>query len=199
MTWFPNFGPAVVTPAVTALVAGVLAVLTAWAKERLERHDRAARRRRAIGQAKEEVELIDQWIKAYASVASAEDHDRARARAREHLERAYAVLLDPVMAARSGTEDRFDLIIALKRMLVAVLLWRKLGRWTAEVMRVVYYMFLVLTLSAFTVTVAGTDPDKGGALGGVLFIAILALLAWRQTNRLAPPPSSPAAPGRVGS
>lgn len=132
------------------LIATFLAGFGVWLKEWRGHRDDESRRQQALRRATEEVAFIDSWIHAFGQVSEPSASEMVRARAREDLERAYAVLSasrlphvegrDPAVVAERVREP-----VTIRRVL-GILLMFPLRSWVARGLSIVYYISLLWAL-----------------------------------------------------
>jgi hypothetical protein len=74
---------------VPPLMTAGLAAFGFWWRQRQDRHDRDKERRRVLLQVREEIDVLDAWVKAYDLVSPSESREQVHAQARDDLDRAY--------------------------------------------------------------------------------------------------------------
>lgn len=160
----------VIAPVITVVLAG----LSGWSKQRSERRDRDHERRRVLTQVREEIDVIEAWVKAYELVAPPELRSQASSRAQNQLEVAYARLAESLEASREVAPQktfREYLKIYLKGpqpQLSRHPVWRKTYLW----------LISIIGMIACTTVLASTlvpSTGRGDQPAG----AVLGVWAWR--------------------
>lgn len=159
---------AVVVPVITAALAG----LGFWLKERSDRRDRDNERHRVLTQVRQEIDVIEAWVKVYGLVAPPEDRSRASSNAQHDLDLAYTRLAHSLMESR-GVEPRKTFHEHLK----AFLLIGRLHSRSAKAVRVLYYVSLACAIIMVTVfSVILITQFTSGLLLGSIILLVLAIL-----------------------
>jgi hypothetical protein len=165
---------------VAPLLVAVVSLLGAWWKETAQRRSREQVRQRHVAYVKDEIGVIEAWVRTHASLdPSATPSAAIRERARRDLDVAYQRMTD------LGPESRRPITL---QTLVARLLLRHLPA-TPEVRRRRghYYVTLALTiLWAFvTFTMPGAWNSPSDAATTVMAYFLLAILpAWLTGRRV---------------
>ena len=133
---------AVVVPVITAALAG----LGFWLKERSDRRDRDNERHRVLTQVRQEIDVIEAWVKVYGLVAPPEDRSRASSNAQHDLNLAYTRLAHSLMESR-GIEPRKTFHEHLKEFLLI----GRLHSRSAKAVRVLYYVSLACAIIMVTI------------------------------------------------
>jgi hypothetical protein len=157
---------AIVAPIITALLGSI----GVWWKDRRDRRDRDQERHRVLTQVREEVEVIEAWIRTYGLVVSDDSKALAWSRAENDLERAYVRLAGSLDAFR-GQEMRTTLGQRLK----VLLLIRPLQGWSTKVARVFYFISLggvAIWVSAIAVVSIARPSDWSSMLLGFIIFLI---------------------------
>lgn len=158
------------------LLATFLAGLGVWLRDWRRRRDDEYRRDRALSRATEEVAFIEAWTRAFEQVSEPSAKESARARARNDLERAYAVLASSG-SAEVGTGvigEGFREPVTLRRVLGTLLMF-PLHSKLAKVGRIVYYLSLLWAL-LWTGVGSSVMLEDGARASDVLISAVLILV-----------------------
>ena len=159
---------AVAVPVITAALAG----LGFWLKERSDRRNRDNERHRVLTQVRQEIDVIEAWVKAYDLVAPPEDRSRASSKAKDDLDLAYKRLADSLKESR-GIGPRKTFYEHLK----AFLLIGRLHSRLAKAVRVLYYVSLACLIIVIAVySVLLITQFASYILIGFIIILALAIL-----------------------
>jgi hypothetical protein len=164
------------------MLAALVTVGGAWWRESLQRRNAEEFQQRLLSRVKTEVEIIDTWVKAQASLSpTTQVPDAVRERARSDLAKAYERML------AVGPERRSSVTLGqvLKRLLLRHLPVTR----TVRLLRYVYYLLLLMALmwglAGFSRPGAWTGAvDILATLSTYLVIAVLPawIAAWITTS-----------------
>ena len=158
----------------------VVSLLGAWWKESAQRRNREQVRQRHVAYVKDEIGVIEAWVRTHASLdSSAAPPAAVQERARRDLDVAYQRMTD------LGPETRRP--ISLQSLVVRLLL-RHLPA-TPEVRRRRTLYYVTLGLTPFWAVIGFTQPDSWtsptDAAGTVMAYFLLAILpAWLAARRV---------------
>ncbi|WP_116952307.1 hypothetical protein [Jiangella endophytica] len=164
-------------PAVTAAVTAA----SVWVRDTHQRRDREHRRRRAIEQANQELTLIDAWLTAHERLRALQLHATLSQRVSHDLEKAYAVLADPVVAEPIATEP------VRSGWNISSFLLRDIRTGWARFARFFYYLF-VLVATVWSIASFAVLSEQGVTVGNVLislFTAMFGVLPALGSYKLA--------------
>lgn len=163
----------VIAPVITVVLAG----LSSWLKQRSERRDRDHERRRVLTQVREEIDIIEAWVKAYDLVAPPELRSQASSRAQNQLEAAYTRLAESLEVSREVTPQK-----TFREYLKSYLkgpqprlsrhpVWRKTYLWLISIIGMIA---CTTVLASTLVPSTGRGDQPAGAVLGVLGFAFSA-------------------------
>jgi cation transport ATPase len=121
------------------MLAALVTVGGAWWRESLQRRSAEEFRQRLLSRVKTEVEIIDTWAKAQASLSpTAQVPEALRQQARDDLDQAYQRMLAVDPERRSS--------VTLRQVLSRLLLRHLHVTRTVRLLRYVYYFLLFMTI-----------------------------------------------------
>ena len=172
---------AVIVPVITAALAG----LGGWLRQRNEHRDRDQERHRVLTQVREEVGVIEAWIKAYDLVAPPELRAQTSSRAQNELELAYTRLAESLEVTR-GVEPQNTFFEYLRKTFRHYLegpqpkpsrypVWRKTYLWLISLAGMIGCVAL---LAAALVPSPGNDYNPLGGILGSFGLLISAWIGW---------------------
>lgn len=162
----PYIIAAIIAPIITALVAAV----GVWWKDRHDRHDVDQKCQRALSQVREEIRLIQDWVKAYSLIVSHEIKLQAWYRVENDLEDAYARFSEALEKSREMQSRS-----TLSRHFGVLLLAYPVQGWLAKFMRTFYHVSLVV-MAIWISLIVGFDVSRPKGWTGVMIGLILYLL-----------------------
>lgn len=154
---------------VIAAIVGAVGILT---RDLYDSKSEVGRRKHAMDVATHQVNFTAEWWKAKQALGTDADDEEARARAESWLEEARTLVTDTLQPDPRPQSGR--------TLVTRILLTYPFHRWTAKVLRVVY--FGLLTLLVTSALVSAIPPDEGFDFGAqlatsVVGVAIYGLLA----------------------
>lgn len=159
---------AVVVPVITAALAG----LGFWLKERSDRRDRDNQRHRVLTQVRQEIDVIEAWVKAYDLVAPPEGRSQASSKAQNELDLAYTRIADSLKESREVAPRK-----TFRERLNAFLLIGRLQSRSAKALRVLYYVSLAFIVIMIGVNTALLITQFASyILEGFIIILVLTIL-----------------------
>lgn len=167
----------VVAPVITA----VLAVLSDWLKQRSQRRDRDNERHRVLTQVREEIDVIEAWVKAYDLIASPELRSQASSRVQNRLELAYTRLAESldvsqkVEPQKTFREYLKGYLRGPQPQLPRYPIWRKTYLWLISITGM---SVCVGILASTLVPSTGRGDQPAGAVLGVLGLLFSAWIGW---------------------
>ena len=152
-----------------AVIPALLAAVGFWWKQRRDRHDIAIERHRVFTEVREEIDVIEAWLKAYSLVAPPEPGRETSLRARRNLESAYERLEESLQVAREVPER-----VAVRGYLGIFLLKRKLASRSAEIARLCYYLSLgwAFVVNLFAIFLIFSPHSGMSEIAWVIFVLI---------------------------
>jgi hypothetical protein len=167
----------VIAPFITA----VSAVLNDWLKQRNERRDRDKERQRVLTEVREEIGVIEAWVKAYDLIAPPELRSQASSRAQNQLELAYTRLAESLELSR-GVQSQKTFREYLKSyfrgphpQLPRYPIWRKTYLWLISITGM---SVCIGILASTLVPSTGRGDQPAGAVLGVLGLLFSAWIGW---------------------
>jgi hypothetical protein len=162
----------------SSLVGPILVALItlggAWVKEATQRRSQEQTRQQLLSYVKDEIGIIDAWVKAHASVASSgELPPSVRERANQDLDRAYNRIVQLV----PGRQSPITLQKLLSRLLLRhIAVTPAVRRWRA-------FYYFTLFLAGFWGFIAVSDQGSwdtpGDIIGSVVAYFLIAVVpAW---------------------
>lgn len=166
---------AVAVPVITAALAG----LGFWLKERSDRRDLDNERHRVLTQVRQEIDVIEAWVKAYDLVAPPEGRSQASSKAQNKLDLAYTRLAKSLENFREVEPRK-----TFREYLKVFLLIGRLHSRSAKAVRVLYFVSLacvIIMVTIFSVFLI-TQFTSYLLLGFIIFLvpAILITLGFYQ-------------------
>jgi hypothetical protein len=161
---------AVIGPVITALVS----VLGLWVRDVRRRRDRAHAHQQAVERANERIAAIDNWLRAFKEVASAEEYEDARRQARDQLLEARP-LIDDVAVSQPPARERRDLGQIVDRLLLREAMTTRATR-VAGVLYYLSFAWLLLVVTTGMLLAASAGATTESLLGAVGYgVAIFAM------------------------
>ena len=165
MSGVSNGLASVIAPILAPLIPALFAFIGVWWKGRRDRHDLDQERHRVLTQVREEIDVIEAWVKAYRLVEPDADKPQVWSRAENDLERAYTRLTESLNVSR-GVESR----ATFGEILRVLLLIRRLQGSPAKAMRILYYVslaFVAIWVSWMSIAAIAQPRDAGYLILGL--------------------------------
>jgi Protein of unknown function (DUF2510) len=155
---------ALMVPVVTAVV-GAIGIL---ARDLYSQRSEVGRRKYALDDATRRVAFTAEWWKAKQALGSAADDQGARAIAQSWLEETTSLVSEALHPRRRPGTDRS----VTRRILLAY----PFQRWTARLLRVIYYLFLALWVSVVLVT--PMENIEGIKVGDKVILVVFGIVVY---------------------
>lgn len=167
----------VIAPVITAALAG----LSGWLNQRRKRRDRDQERHRVLTQVREEIDVIEAWVKVYNLVAPPDLQSQASSRAQNQLELAYTRLAESLGVSREVEPQKTfreylkGYLKGPQPRLSRYPIWRKTYLWLISIAGMIT---CIAVLAATLVPSTGRGDQPAGAVLGVLGLLLAAWIGW---------------------
>src|SRR3954463_13203542 len=159
-----------------AIGTAVVGVVAAWITQVIKNRDEEQLRKKAVEQVRDEISVIDAWVKAHVALSSAAQlSDLVQSQARRDLDVAY----DKMRKAAAQVPQRRW--ISLQEVISPLLLRRLNPRGAARIFQLIYYfsLFMIIVWVGTFVGQQKSWTDPGELAASIFALVVLGVVpAW---------------------